>query len=290
MKKCFLSLRLRTLPLSAAGVILGNFLLEEKCNFSIIVFILSLATALLLQIVSNLANELGDYRHGLDNKDRQGPAYALQQGLISYKALRNLVIFFVILSAILGFALVCYSMECIFSSVTLTFLIVGGLAILAALTYTLGKKPYGYRAFGDLSVFIFFGLLAVLGSNYLQNLHFLPKMLLPASAIGFLSVAVLNLNNIRDLDNDKACGKLTIALKLGERNAKIYHALLVVLAELFLVVYGCYEALFLLPVYIYHIVSVFRLSGRDLDKQFPLLSFSTLLLAILCGLVEFFCK
>lgn len=225
------ALRLRTLPLAAASVILAAGLAIQAQIFNGAVFCLSLLTALLLQILSNLANDYGDAQTGADNKARVGPMRAMQTGLISQSAMKKAIYLTTLLCLISGISLLLIALGDDLRS-WLLFILLGFLAIVAAITYTMGKLPYGYRAMGDLAVFIFFGLLGVIGSYYLYNQTFNGWLLLPACSVGMLSAAVLNINNIRDMHNDKQANKTTLVVLVGRRPAFIYHLFLLVMAPL----------------------------------------------------------
>jgi 1,4-dihydroxy-2-naphthoate octaprenyltransferase len=225
------ALRLRTLPLAAASIIVGAGIAVDQQVFSLPIFLLSLSTALLLQILSNLANDYGDTLSGADDVSRVGPSRAMQTGLISHQAMKSAIIFTIGLTLISGSSLLLYALnDDIFS--WLIFLGLGVLAIIAAITYTMGKIPYGYRALGDIAVFLFFGLLGVIGSFYLYALSFDWLLILPASSIGLLSAAVLNINNIRDVENDSKHNKTTLVVLLGRTTAFRYHLCLITLAPL----------------------------------------------------------
>lgn len=214
--------RLRTLPLALSSIILAGFLAAYKGLFDWKIFILAFLTTVSLQVLSNFANDYGDSQNGADSKDRIGPARAVQAGLISQKQMLGAVKVFVVISLILGLTLIFVSFGG-FTSNFFIFLTIGILAIMAAYFYTAGSRPYGYVGLGDLSVFIFFGLVGVLGSYYLYAKTFDPDIILPAVACGLLATGVLNINNIRDLESDKSTGKHTIPVKLGRKNALIYH-------------------------------------------------------------------
>ncbi len=192
------------------------------------VSILALITATLLQILSNLANDYGDAQHGTDNQDRIGPTRAIQSGAISLTQMKSAMVICSILSVMSGLTLILTSLT--HSADIWVFIGLGIAAIFCAVAYTVGKKPYGYMGLGDLSVYVFFGLLGVGGTFYLhaQTLDFF--LFLPATASGLLAVAVLNVNNMRDIDNDSACGKTTVAVRLGLDKAKRYHMALVTVA------------------------------------------------------------
>lgn len=225
------ALRLRTLPLAGASIILAAGLAQQAQIFDPVIFALSLSTALLLQILSNLANDYGDALSGADNDTRVGPDRAMQSGLISHAAMKKAIIFSTLLCLLSGLSLLIVALGKDLGS-WLLFLLFGLLAIIAAITYTMGKLPYGYRAMGDLSVFVFFGLLGVVGSYYLYALTFNYWLLLPACSIGMLSAAVLNINNMRDMHSDKAANKTTLVVLWGRKSAFIYHLFLVFSAPL----------------------------------------------------------
>lgn len=281
MRKYIQSFRLRTLPLSISGIILGTAIAYPKIDGW--VFILAILTTLSLQILSNLANELGDARHGTDEQQEGRVAYGLQAGAISEQQMVRCIVVFSFLSAIFGVLLIYSSFGTLFALYPLIFLLLGLLAIIAALKYTLGKKPYGYQGFGDLSVFIFFGLVSTLGAFFLQTQTLTWQATWLAVAIGLPIVAVLNLNNIRDMENDVKYGKRTLASRLGSRNAKVYHTIILLIPFLIFVLLQSYIPIILLPIFIIHIWIVWHTSGKRLDKQMPLLSLSTLGLALMAA-------
>ena len=285
MKKYIRSFRLRTLPLSLSGVILGSCFAAHNLGLNVPVFILAIFTTLSLQILANLANELGDALKGTDLKNETRPQYGLQQGVISVREMECCIWVFVVLSAILGGLLLWLSFGTL-SKAFFLFLLLGGFSIIAAITYTLGKKAYGYHGFGDLFVFVFFGLVSVIGSYYLQHHQFEWSLLMPASAIGLLIVSVLNINNIRDMTNDAASGKRTFVVLIGNRNAKIYQCCLILSAELLFCLSGLYEVLWFTPLFITHIYWLFKFSGKKLDPQLPLMSLITLVLAITSSILQ----
>ena len=274
-------MRLRTLPLSLAGVVCGGLLAMGGLgrDGSWWAFVLVLLTAVFLQILSNLSNEMGDYRSGVDNADRQGPAYGMANGLTE-KQLWCAINTLVVLCAASGLAMV------IVSHSPWWLLLLGAAAIWAATHYTLGKKPYGYIGLGDLFVFLFFGLVSVLGSFFVlvHDIHW--YYLLPASGIGLLSVAVLNVNNIRDMQSDEGIRK-TVPLRIGLRRARWYQTVLVTLGWLLTAssYYGnttfAWLILCTLPLFVLHMVGVWRREGKRLDPMLPLLVMSTFLLSLL---------
>lgn len=222
--------RPKTLPLAWMAILLGSLLAFHHGALSWPVLLLALLTASLLQILSNLANDYGDGMRGVDNAHRLGPVRALQSGAISPGQLRASLSVVSALAIVSGLGLLYFAR--LDRSAVLTFIGLGAMAIVAALTYTLGRRPYGYAGLGDLAVWLFFGCLAVSGSYYLHGAPLEPGLLLPASACGLLAVAVLNINNMRDLDNDRDCGKFTVPVRLGLGRARHYHLLLLAAAWL----------------------------------------------------------
>ncbi len=222
MKNWLAAFRLRTLPLALASIGMGAFLAAASGAFNALVFGLCALTTILLQVLSNLANDYGDSIHGADSVEREGPSRAVQSGVISQKAMKQAIIIFVLLSLASGIGLIYVA----FGWLTFNFLLflgIGALAIIAAITYTAGHKPYGYAGLGDISVLVFFGFLAVMGSAYLYEGKLNWDYLLPAISIGFFSVAVLNVNNIRDIESDVKAGKKSIPVRLGRAAAVRYH-------------------------------------------------------------------
>ena len=235
--------RLRTLPLSISGIIMGSFiarwkLLQNGETWDITIFALALLVTLLYQVLSNYANDYGDGVKGTD-KNRIGEAEqrAVASGKISASQMRNAVILFALLSLVATFYLLYKAFFPNFINEFYTFIGLGVACILAAIGYTVGKKPYGYLGLGDIMVFIFFGLVSVCGSYFLFTKSFDWDILLPASAIGLLSAAVLNLNNMRDIENDEKSGKKTLALRLGFKNAMIYEMIILMLPPILVLIY-----------------------------------------------------
>jgi 1,4-dihydroxy-2-naphthoate octaprenyltransferase len=235
--------RLRTLPLSISGIIMGSFiarwkLLQNGETWDWTIFALALLVTLLYQVLSNYANDYGDGVKGTD-KNRIGEAEqrAVASGKISASQMRNAVILFALLSLVATFYLLYKAFFPNFINEFYTFIGLGVACILAAIGYTVGKKPYGYLGLGDIMVFIFFGLVSVCGSYFLFTKSFDWDILLPASAIGLLSAAVLNLNNMRDIENDEKSGKKTLALRLGFKNAMIYEMIILMLPPILVLIY-----------------------------------------------------
>ncbi len=232
MKYWLESMRLRTLPLALANTITGSALAWEAGGFRWSVFVLAAVTTLLLQILSNMANDYGDFKNGKDTAERIGPRRMVQSGKISPKAMLRGIGVVVTLAISSGTWLIIEgfsnrpSAPTNSSVLVLVFAVLGISAIAAAIKYTVGKNPYGYKAMGDLFVFLFFGLVGVIGTYFLHAFNLRLSLLLPATAIGFLSVGVLNLNNLRDYESDKKTGKRTLVVALGLPKARIYHAFL----------------------------------------------------------------
>lgn len=291
LKYYIASFRLRTLPLSLSGILLGTLLAAADGTFHILPFCLAIATTLSLQILSNLANELGDLKKGTDNEQRLGPIRSIQSGALSIKEFQRIILLFVLLSIGFGTALVYTAFDSLFSTSGIVMLLLGAAAVIAAIKYTVGKNAYGYRGLGDLFVFLFFGLLSTAGAYFLMAHTLTPSIFLPASAIGFLSAGVLNMNNIRDIANDKQCGKRTIPVIIGERQAKTYHYFLILAALVCMTIYaglhphGLGGLLYLLTIlpFAYHLHYVYQHSGKALDSQLKVLSLSTSLFALLAG-------
>ena len=218
------SLRPRTLPLAFASIVCGSALAFWQGVFNPAIALLALLTAGLLQILSNLANDYGDAVKGSDKEDRIGPLRGMQKGVITQAQMKKALIITVVLICVSGLALV--AVACRTLADFLGFLVLGLLAIIAAITYTVGTRPYGYMGLGDISVLVFFGWLSVAGTWYLQAHALAPLVFLPATACGLLATAVLNINNLRDIDSDRENGKNTLAVRLGPVLARRYHACL----------------------------------------------------------------
>jgi 1,4-dihydroxy-2-naphthoate octaprenyltransferase len=216
--------RPKTLPLGLISISTGSALAFSENHFSWTVAFLALLTAVLLQILSNLANDYGDALKGTDNERRLGPLRAIQSGAVTLRDMKFAMVISVILTMIAGMALILCALNDLDN--ILVFIGLGILAMIAAVAYTVGSKPYGYVGLGDLSVFIFFGLLGVSGSYFLYTGYLKADLLLPSVACGLLAVAVLNINNMRDIENDEVCGKRTMAVRLGPILAKKYHFIL----------------------------------------------------------------
>ena len=241
MKRWIEAARPRTLPLAVASILLGNFLAYAAGKFSFLTAVLAIITTLLLQILSNFANDLGDSKNGVDNKNRKVALRAVQTGKISPSEMKNAVIIAASLSFISGISLLFFALQYAKPQTIITFVILGLLAILAAIAYTVGKKPYGYMGLGDVSVFLFFGWVGTFGTYYLQTEILNYYILIPASGCGFLSVAVLNLNNLRDIENDRKTGKNSIPVRIGKIYGFYYQKTIMLLGVCTFIIYLMYQ-------------------------------------------------
>jgi 1,4-dihydroxy-2-naphthoate octaprenyltransferase len=221
------AMRLRTLPLSVSGIILGSAIAYYQGFWNPIIFSFALATTILFQILSNLANDLGDSIKGTDNENRVGPERTVQSGAITRSQMKAAIVICSILGLASAGVLIYFSAEGMTMNTIWTYIGLALLATLAAITYTVGKKAYGYHGLGDLMVLIFFGFVSVLGVYTLYSKVFMIDNILAAICIGLLSTAVLNLNNMRDFKNDSDSKKMTIVVKMGPNQAKFYHALII---------------------------------------------------------------
>lgn len=217
--------RLRTLPLSVSGIMIGSSYAFFVNKFNSLLFIVALLTTVAYQVLSNFANDYGDGIKGAD-ENRTGPKRAVQSGLISRPSMKKAIKILSLVSIILTLFLVTLAFGA-FSKYFFLFIVLGSLAIFAAIKYTVGKFAYGYFGLGDLFVFIFFGIVSVLGSNFLFSANLNWLLLNPAITLGLLSVGVLNLNNMRDLKSDEKSGKKTLAVCMGKKTSKIYHSVII---------------------------------------------------------------
>jgi 1,4-dihydroxy-2-naphthoate octaprenyltransferase len=233
--------RPRTLPLAISSILLGNFLAYAAGKFSFLTASLAILTTLLLQILSNFANDLGDSKNGVDNKNRKVALRAVQTGKISSSEMKSAVILTASLSFISGISLLYFALQYAKPQTIITFVGLGLLAIIAAIAYTVGKRPYGYMGLGDISVFLFFGWVGTFGTYYLQTEVLNYYILIPASGCGFLSVAVLNLNNLRDIENDRKTGKLSIPVRIGKLYGFYYQKTIMLLGICTFIIYLMYQ-------------------------------------------------
>lgn len=285
--------RLRTLPLSVSGIIVGSFIAASQGNFNLLICVLALLTTIGFQIISNFANDYGDGVKGTDNLDRVGPERALQSGAISPNQMLSAIKISVGVTFVLAVLLIytAFGKEDFLN--LFIFFILGLMSIVAAIKYTMGKKAYGYSGFGDFFVFIFFGLVSVCGSYYLFTKQLDFTIFLPAFSVGFLSIGVLNLNNMRDRASDVKAGKKTLVVKIGSEFAKYYHYYLLIAAFLFAFLYvmiyykSPYQFLFVLayiPIAKHFMVVYKNEVPKLLDPELKKLAISTFLFSILFGL------
>ena len=291
MKDWIAAFRLRSLPLALACIGMGSFLAAEDGQFQWLIFFLSSITTIFLQILSNLANDYGDSIHGADSIHRKGPQRAVQSGAISLAAMKKAMVLFAMLAFLSGIYLIYVSIG--FNSTFLIFLILGILSIYAAITYTAGSNPYGYVGLGDLSVFVFFGWLGVLGTYYLHAHQLDWIYLLPASSCSFFAVAVLNVNNIRDIDSDRKAGKRSIPVRIGRDNAVKYHWFLLLAGVFCAILYviiryqGPFQLLFLLvlPLLFKNAQAVhLKKEASELDPYLKQMALTTLFFVIFFGI------
>lgn len=283
--------RLRTLPLALASIGMGSFLAAADGYFTWKVFSFCALTTVLLQVLSNLANDYGDTVNGADSTERSGPRRTVQAGLISLRQMRTAIVVFILLTLASGVYLLYLSFGLNLQAF-LFFFALGILAILAALAYTAGRKPYGYTGLGDLSVLIFFGFVAVIGSYYLFAKSIRADLVLPAISIGLFSTAVLNVNNIRDIHSDQKAGKYSIPVRIGREKAVIYHWVILLmgvssaLAFVVLNYSAPWQLLFLLtlPLFIVNGMAVKnKRTAEQLDPYLKQMALSSLLFVILFG-------
>lgn len=281
--------RLRTLPLSISGILVGSFIAYKNGFWDNGIFALAILTTLFLQILSNLANDLGDSQKGADNESRVGPKRAVQSGIISAKEMKVGVIILAILAAATAIPLIFIGTSGMPVEVLWIYIGLGIACIIAAITYTLGRKAYGYNGLGDLMVLIFFGFVSVLGVYSLFSKTFDILVFLPALTIGALSVAVLNLNNMRDQVNDAAVGKITLVVQMGAKNAKVYHGILLLFSSLSLTTYIIineiyFSLLALLPYFIllkHYILVRKNKDPKDLDPELKKVALTTFFIALI---------
>ena len=282
--------RLRTLPLALSCIGMAGFLAAVVGKFNGMIFFLCCLTTIFLQVLSNLANDYGDSVNGADHAGRKGPQRAVQSGAISAAQMKTAVVVFVFLCLASGISLLLISFGWNWNAL-LFFFILGLLSIAAAIAYTVGKRPYGYAGLGDASVLLFFGLVGVLGSLYLFTKEVSWTNVLPALSCGLFSIAVLNINNVRDIESDRAAGKFSIPVRIGKVNAGIYHWFLLIggLSASFVYVFLHYQSpiqfLFLIttPLFIRIGLAVSEKPSSELDPYLKQMALSTLLFVVLFG-------
>lgn len=299
MKHWIQAARLRTLPLSVSGILVGSFYAMSQAMFNWKIVIFALSTTLGLQILSNFANDYGDGIKGTDNEDRVGPKRALQSGAISPNSMKKGIVVMSVLTLISAMLLIYVSFKNHNFGYSFFYLLLGILAIASAIRYTIGKSAYGYKGFGDIFVFIFFGWVSTLGIYFMFSKSFESGYLLflPATAIGFLSVGVLNLNNMRDEISDRKSGKQTVVVKIGGAKAKIYHYFLIISAMSLLLLFA-FLSDFNFDQYIFivayfpltnHLITVYKNKDpRTLDPELKKVAISTFLLSLLLSLCLIF--
>lgn len=293
IKSWLIAFRLRTLPLATASIFMGSGLAALHGTHRWPVSVLAVLTAVFLQILSNLANDYGDFQNGADLAGRVGPDRMVASGSISPSAMKKAMGVLAALSLGTGIALLWLAFGG-FSVAFVVLFILGLAAIAAAVKYTAGKNPYGYAGLGDVSVLLFFGLLAVMGTYYLHAQSIQPDLLLPALGMGLLSVAVLNLNNMRDRESDARAGKRTIPVRFGAQAAVRYHTLLVLSALLALLYYAREQSLQLhlgwVVAGIWLLLNLYKIRkvkvAADYDPFLKRTALNTLLFALLLLLVN----
>jgi 1,4-dihydroxy-2-naphthoate polyprenyltransferase len=282
--------RLRTLPLALSSIAMSGFLAAAHEVFQWTIFLLCVLTTVFLQVLSNLANDYGDSVHGADSAERKGPTRAVQSGAITASAMKRAIVIMVLLSLCSGLALLFTAFGFEWQGI-LFFLALGLLCIVAAIAYTVGRKPYGYAGLGDISVFIFFGLVGVMGSYYLFAKSIRAAELLPAISCGLFSVGVLNINNIRDIESDQRAGKYSVPVRIGRKNAVIYHWVIVLGGLIAAIAYtisnftSAWQLLFLitLPLFFNNLMAVSRKTSGSLDPYLRQMALSTLAFVIMFG-------
>lgn len=303
MKHWIEAARVRTLPLSVSGILVGSFYAMSQGIFNWKIVILALSTTLGLQILSNFANDYGDGVNGTDNEDRIGPKRAIQSGLITPGAMRYAIFITAFLTLVSAMLLIYVSFKGKYFLYSIIFFVLGILAIASAIRYTVGKNPYGYRGLGDVFVFTFFGLVSTFGVYFMFSKQIDWLLFLPATAIGLLSVGVLNLNNMRDEESDRKSGKNTIVVKNGGAWAKKYHYFLIISAMILMLAFALifdfsyrdpnpgrfnFDLYFFLIAYFPIIAHLKRVAKNKehklLDPELKKLALSTFLLSVLLSL------
>ena len=297
--------RLRTLPLSVSGIIVGSFLgnnnllYEDSMRATVwgtSIFWLAILTTIGFQVLSNFANDYGDGIKGSD-KNRTGEARMVSSGAITPKQMKTAMISTTTITSLIALLLIYVAFGSENFGYSILFFGLGIASIAAAIKYTVGNSAYGYSGFGDIFVFLFFGLLSVVGSYFLYTKMINFEIFLPAFSIGLLSTAVLNLNNLRDREQDKTNKKNTLVVKLGVVRAKKYHYFLIIGALITALIYtvlnfsSIYEFVFLvafIPL-VKNMITVSRNNTpAELDGELKKVALSTFLFAILFGIGQFF--
>lgn len=284
--------RLRTLPLSLSGIIVGSFLALLNGHWDTLIFCLAIATTLFLQVLSNLANDLGDSLKGADNDQRVGPTRSVQSGEITISQMKIAVFICSLLSFATAAPLIYFGVKGMDNSILYIYIGLAIFCVIAAITYTMGKKAYGYLGLGDIFVFLFFGLVSVLGVFTLYTNSFQLLNIFMAISIGLLSAAVLNLNNMRDQVNDKAVGKSTLVVKIGFTQAKRYHFALVIISFLSILSYIILSKEYWLLISLLPFIILFKHLNfvknteipKNLDSQLKVVALTTFLISLLFSL------
>ena len=292
MKHWIEAARPRTLPLALSCILMGSFLAAAAGQFNALVCALCCLTTILLQVLSNFANDYGDTVNGKDTDARVGPKRQVQLGAISTAQMRRAIAFSAGAALMSGLWLLYEALHDASAQTFWVFLGVGIAAIVAAITYTAGKNPYGYAGLGDVSVLLFFGWVGVLGSYYLYTQQFDWLLLLPATSCGLFAVGVLNLNNMRDIESDTLTGKRSVPVRIGKQNAAYYHSALLAIGLGCSVLYVLLKSeswgnlLFLLatPLFYANGRAAWLKSGPSLDPHLKQLALTTLLFVVLFGL------
>ncbi|WP_339838147.1 1,4-dihydroxy-2-naphthoate octaprenyltransferase [uncultured Flavobacterium sp.] len=290
MKNWIQAARLRTLPLSLSGIIIGSAYAYHQGFYDYRILGLALLTTLGLQILSNYANDYGDGIKGTD-ANRIGEKRMVAAGVITANQMKKAVILTASITLVLALLLIYVAFGKENFALSMIFILLGIGSIGAAIKYTVGSNAYGYNGLGDLFVFIFFGLVSVLGSNFLYT-HFLDwKLVLPAATIGLLSVAVLNLNNMRDIENDRIAGKRTLVVKMGLENAKIYHFSLFIVSLILMLAFSKIIKMTSIPILIVNILFIKHVDTvkkakeyKDFDPELKKVALGTFVLSLLVGL------
>lgn len=290
MKNWIQAARLRTLPLSLSGIIIGSAYAYHQGFYDYRILGLALLTTLGLQILSNYANDYGDGIKGTD-ANRIGEKRMVAAGVITANQMKKAVIITASITLVLALLLIYVAFGKENFALSMIFILLGIGSIGAAIKYTVGSNAYGYNGLGDLFVFIFFGLVSVLGSNFLYT-HFLDwKLVLPAATIGLLSVAVLNLNNMRDIENDRIAGKRTLVVKMGLENAKIYHFSLFIVSLILMLAFSKIIKMTSIPILIVNILFIKHVDTvkkakeyKDFDPELKKVALGTFVLSLLVGL------
>lgn len=285
--------RLRTLPLSISGILVGTSIAVAQDVFNAVIFALALATTLGLQVLSNFANDYGDFVKGTDNEERVGPRRTMQSGLINRREMYYGMVVTGIITFLFAITLIFVAFGTRSTLFLFIFFLLGIAAIVAAVKYTVGDSAYGYRGYGDLFVFLFFGVVGVYGCYFLYSLEWDWRVLLPAATVGFLSAGVLNLNNMRDQAADARAGKNTLVVQMGASMAKKYHYFLLLAAFTCIILYSAFsftgiDDLLYLIAFIPLLMHLKRVMENEnpvlLDPELKKLALGTFLLAVLFGI------